>query len=334
MNLSNGAGVVRPEDLLGAAPATLPPGLPDRLLARLRADLDAPDLAYAEPPAALPGGSEAHTCTFRLAGAPPEFAGPLVLRLCRPAYGSTRLLREARVQDAVARAGYPAPRTLLVSDDGAALGGPFLVMERLPGRTVTGDGPLPDAFAEAHLALHRLDPEPVIRALGTRETPAGAVDPADTVDVFRMRAGLQLKFLPAVEWLAANRPAAPVRPAVCHGDFHPLNVLFRAGRVSGVLDWVGCTVGDPVGDVAATAVLLGVVGRHVLASPEAGRLEAAYLEAYGAHAPLEPDRLVWHRVRRCIAGLLDGADGIGIWRHPPLRRDLAAEVRRLTERWP
>jgi len=43
-----------------------------------------------------------------------------------------------------------------------------------------------------------------------------------------------------------SRGPAPDLPAVLlHRDFHPGNVLWRYGRVSGVVDWLGACCPDP-----------------------------------------------------------------------------------------
>ena len=55
---------------------------------------------------------------------------------------------------------------------------------------------------------------------------------------------------------AAGLPApAPLEVALCHGDFHPGNVLITpAGPV--VIDWSSASRGDPFGDVAWTSRLM------------------------------------------------------------------------------
>lgn len=42
---------------------------------------------------------------------------------------------------------------------------------------------------------------------------------------------------------------------VCHGDFHPYNILFD-GKDGIVIDWMGTTVGNPLADVANTCLIL------------------------------------------------------------------------------
>jgi aminoglycoside/choline kinase family phosphotransferase len=47
----------------------------------------------------------------------------------------------------------------------------------------------------------------------------------------------------------------PGGESLCHGDFHPDNVILSAeGPV--VIDWVDATVGNPLADVARTTILL------------------------------------------------------------------------------
>jgi uncharacterized protein (TIGR02172 family) len=51
----------------------------------------------------------------------------------------------------------------------------------------------------------------------------------------------------------------PEAHAVCHGDFHPDNVLLTA-RGPVVIDWVDATQGHPLADVARTCLLLRLGG--------------------------------------------------------------------------
>jgi len=63
--------------------------------------------------------------------------------------------------------------------------------------------------------------------------------------------------LTAAESTAAARALEKIRDgdAVCHGDFHPENVLITSnGPV--IIDWTTGTRGDPIGDVARTVSLI------------------------------------------------------------------------------
>ena len=91
---------------------------------------------------------------------------------------------------------------------------------------------------------------------------------------------------PGVRWLADNRPRPVEDTVVCHGDFHPLNVLVDQRACQRRHRLVGRRVrlGDPAYDVGATAALLAhgpVNVPDLLAGPiNLGRrcFVAAYLE--------------------------------------------------------
>jgi hypothetical protein len=58
---------------------------------------------------------------------------------------------------------------------------------------------------------------------------------------------------------------APDLPAVLlHRDFHPGNVLWRRGQVSGVVDWMGACAGPAAADVAHCRVNLLTMGAEVM----------------------------------------------------------------------
>jgi aminoglycoside phosphotransferase (APT) family kinase protein len=77
---------------------------------------------------------------------------------------------------------------------------------------------------------------------------------------------------------------------VCHGDFHPENIILaESGPV--IIDWEGCMHGNPAGDVAATCLWIravftfrpGVAGW--LMRRLGRRFERAYLAEYHRLAP-------------------------------------------------
>ena len=61
-----------------------------------------------------------------------------------------------------------------------------------------------------------------------------------------------------------SRGPAPDLPAVLlHSDFHPGNVLWRYGRVSGVVDWPGACSGPAAADVGHCRINLLTMGAEV-----------------------------------------------------------------------
>jgi len=97
---------------------------------------------------------------------------------------------------------------------------------------------------------------------------------------------------------AASRAlrALPQGTALCHGDFHPENVLLsRRGPV--LIDWIDATAGNPVGDVARTIVLIRYSGlpRQGLRKWRVRLLRSlflrAYLSGYSRRSPLRRSEL-------------------------------------------
>ncbi len=108
---------------------------------------------------------------------------------------------------------------------------------------------LPAQLARTMAALHRLDPEPVTAAVR-----AAAPEVAWTVEdvLSQLRLGAEAMGRPdltAVIDEMAGRSPDGLQLVVCHGDFHPFNVL-ADGPEFVVLDWTGALLADPCFDVA------------------------------------------------------------------------------------
>ena len=293
---------------------------PARLLGHLRTALGAPPLELAEGPSPISGGFDTAIFAFRLAGASGAWARPLILRVLGPEHDPRRALREEAIQNAVAGLGFPAPRVLAASADPAALGGPFLVMERLPGRPMLQAQRVgvSGAMARIQLALHALDPGPLLDAMAR----IGERD-AVTFDgiLERLRARIARGSLDGLEgvlgWLARERPPAPARLAICHGDLHPQNILVDDGAVSGVVDWPNTVVADPAYDVASTRIILGLVPLGLSAAPAPARALLAlvrpialarHLALYRRRAAVGARELAYYEVASALRHLVRAAE--------------------------
>jgi uncharacterized protein (TIGR02172 family) len=79
----------------------------------------------------------------------------------------------------------------------------------------------------------------------------------------------------------------PDGEAVCHGDFHPDNVLMN-GYAPVIIDWMTGTRGHPLADVARTALIFQTGGlppgisitRRLLINASRGLIYSAYLKRY------------------------------------------------------
>ncbi|HEU4372392.1 MAG TPA: phosphotransferase [Telluria sp.] len=168
--------------------------------------------------------------------------------------------REFRVMDALQRAGFPAPRQLLLCTDESVIGRAFFVMEFIEGR-VLWDQSLPgmtpaeragiyDELNRVIAQLHTID----YAAIGladygkpgnyfarqierwTRQYQASATETIEAMDKL-------------IEWLPQNIPAGEAT-SIVHGDFRLDNMIFHPTepRILAVLDWELSTLGHPLAD--------------------------------------------------------------------------------------
>ena len=315
-----------------AQPAPTSASVRRGLLEWLRQQLDAPRLRYLIPPSTMPGGTETGTSTwrFRLTGAPAGLDGALVLRLYAFAQGTGRAVRESRVQAALARTAYPVPEVYFTCTDRFVLGGAFFVMRFVPGEILAhAPTSISGMLCRAHLALHRIDPAPVMTALRQAGVPVAPSLPADDLTRMAQRARNFPGLMPIVDWMSKRIPPDPERISICHGDFHPLNIVVRDDELAGVLDWPNFMLADPAADVGST-MTLGIPARHLFSPGPIPRLWDRYLECYRRKAHIDSATLDYYRTRRCLSALLAGAGGRKIWRHPAILRDLIGDLRERT----
>jgi aminoglycoside phosphotransferase (APT) family kinase protein len=163
--------------------------------------------------------------------------------------------REAAALELVAGAAVPTPRLVAVDVDGSEAGEPAVLMTELPGRVVW-DPPAVEAFLRA-LA----ETLPAVHA--TPLTATGALPPYRPYGVL-LRHAPRWAARPDV-WLRAidllDNPVPGDERLLIHRDYHPGNVLWTGGNVSGLVDWVNASVGSPWADVGHCRVnLAGELG--------------------------------------------------------------------------
>src|SRR5579862_6587193 len=296
--------------------------LADALLAHLRDVERVGTLSFAAAPARLLGGFDTLVYRFALRDAPAALAGPLIVRVFRDERGPERARYEASVQNAVAGLGFPVPRVLLTCADRSVVGGAFNVMPRVQGSVMLDAffGPrivrMPGLLADLHARLHRLDAGAFVDGIDPEAVPAQGLAIAGECGRFQDRIAMArlTGLAPGLEWLMANQPPAAPRVSVCHGDFHPLNVMLDATGVTGVLDWSWVKVGDPAWDVGATTALMthGPIDLpaplRAIAQQIARWIVAAYLRAYAALRPIERSAVRYYEALRCLGMLVEAGE--------------------------
>jgi aminoglycoside phosphotransferase (APT) family kinase protein len=170
--------------------------------------------------------------------------------------GNTDVYRQAPLLRALKGAGMPVPPVPWASANNDALGAPFIVMERLPGRVFVVWEPHQSFSRDAAQVseiwlqaarmlaqLHRIDWQ---SALPDWEKPRSLQAELDfwtpllrhAPDRQWREAGVELNRL-----LAASIPD-PHPVGVVHGDFQPGNILYVEGRAETLIDWELASIGS------------------------------------------------------------------------------------------
>lgn len=224
-----------------------------------------------------------------------------VLKLYRPGY--LGYLSESAALSALERSGGPAPRVFdTVEIDGRT----GLVLERLAGRdmlTILERKPwrlfeAARSLADAHLMIHTVE--------APRDLP-------ELKEVLSERISEAVSDRALREFALRTLDPLPLGDRLCHGDFHPGNVLLSHERV-GVIDWTNSTRGVPEADHARTRLLIGrgdlppgmsalfrrvvLAGRRVFA--------ATYARVYRRGAPRPPVDVAAWEVAHAAARLWEG----------------------------
>jgi aminoglycoside phosphotransferase (APT) family kinase protein len=305
----------------------------DKLMAYLRTELNNTNIGYDIPLTPIVGGYETFTYHFKLKGVQSELAKPLVLRLFQEYRDPGQAIGESTVQNALAALGYPVPSVLFTGTDKAHLGGAFLIMEFLPGESmlVAAEEDMPLLLGKAHAALHNIDPAPLQKALIVKGLDEHGYRLNGRLNGWSNKSKIFPWLEESVQWLIKNRPPEPKDLAICHGDFHPLNILIKDGKVTAVLDWPGFMIGDAIMDVAFTMVLCSAVARHLLPTQNWDNFMSKYLEAYKSERPPDMTNLDYYRMLRCIIAFVDGAEGQEIWTTPSILTNLIGHVHDITK---
>ena len=250
------------------------------------------------PPARITGGWDTLLWRFERDGK------PYALRLYRNDGPPAGLLAGADAEEAamvaVRAGGLPAPR---VEARGVFEDAPFFVLEWRPGERML------DLGQKRPWRIGQL-----ARNFGRMQARLHAFPPPTTL---RLYDESWLSRNVAHERLVRAVTADARYDAICHLDYHPLNVLVRGTRMSGLLDFKGAAVSDRRADLAFTkTALLAVPLPHDWKRPLLQRLrtfvarewEAGYRQEAG-HFPLTPawEALgIWHYTREVESAVADG----------------------------
>ena len=144
--------------------------------------------------------------------------------------------REARVLQLLERSAVPAPRLIAVDAQGQRCDVPAVLMTRLPGRVDYAPRDVAswlDQLAAALPSIHAVDARDAVPPYYTYHDVREIEPPA-----WSRKPRLWERALDAV-----RGPRPSTTPCFIHRDYHPGNVLWSRGRLTGVIDWINASWG-------------------------------------------------------------------------------------------
>ena len=159
-----------------------------------------------------------------------------------PAGDETPALEWERLHFACA-AGLPAPHPLGLDADGAWFGGPNLVLSRLPGRADLAPGDPGSYLSQVAHTLARIHETDITLASGalTRPHSVDQWTPPETIPAGLLDPKSAEALLSFV--VTGMDRIDRTEKVFNHGDFHPGNLTWSRGCLSGVADWSAARVG-------------------------------------------------------------------------------------------
>ena len=186
--------------------------------------------------------------------------GSRVVKLCRSTGSKQETFREAAIHAAVEGLGLPVPTVWSVQQIGGRWG---IVFDRVDGisfaeqmRADVADVP---QYLQILARLHRRIHTHRANQFNSLKVWL-ATNIARTILLDELRKQV----------LHSGLAEMPDGDRLCHGDFHPMNVLGKASQPI-VIDWPNASRGDPAGDVCRSYLLLKLHAKEVA---------GAYLDAY------------------------------------------------------
>jgi len=306
----------------------------EKLMEYLQDQLRNCSLSFQSIPERILGGYETTIYGFQLNNAPKDLIHPLILRVYPSGSHPNQAIKETNVQNALNEMGYPAPKVHFVHTDTNVFAGIFIIMDRIIGEQMMTAPPdrVPELLAEAHVRLHRIDSSGVMEKLAEAGIDLDNISLKGRLTWLERQIGSgTLEWLmEGLDWILDNAPMEPSRLSICHGDFHPLNIMVHQGVVSGVLDWSGFLVTDPAYDVGSTKVIIEIAAPSVVPGIDPDAMTKRYIDLYREEIPLKTKNIEYHEAYRCLRAFREGAMGQEIWTHPDILRRLTNRFQEIT----
>jgi aminoglycoside phosphotransferase (APT) family kinase protein len=301
-----------------------------KLIDYLRKEFGSKSVDYLEPLTRLTGGYETLICRFQVSGVDERLSNPLIIRVYAENSHPSQPLKEKTVQNTLADLGYPVPAVHCTCTDKTILGSAFSIMEFSEGKTLL-DSNTPfdqmfDILGDLHARVHKVDPEPIVSGFSEVGWDKESINFDGRLEWFRTTVNIYFPWLnESVEWLIENHPNDPESLSVCHCDFHPLNILFKDGKVKAILDWGAFMIGDSAMDVAYT-IHTAIPAKLIYPDIDPAQFPARYLDAYRRTRPLDETNMAYYLTFRNLMALTEGTKGHVLLGHPEVVKMLLTSI--------
>lgn len=218
------------------------------------------------------------------------------------------VLRQVPLMRVLGEHGVVSPAIRWSSDDVRWFGQPYIVMTKLPGRTLAdifdrhaprvpdACGPLFFEAMQSLLQIHSIDGPHSLQGWSTPRTLVMEIDHWVSV----------LKKSTNAEWIhegmevhAMLHSAAPRSWAtgIVHGDFYSNNWLFDQGKLTGVVDWESTTIGPILLDLGWVSMMYDAEGWGPLRRDRMGwhPEPEALIAAYAQRSSVDLSDINWYR---------------------------------------
>jgi aminoglycoside phosphotransferase (APT) family kinase protein len=296
----------------------------DNLLFFLREEIGDSQIDYEIPLSKLQGGFDTSIFQFTLKNAQQSLLRPLVLRLFRKSHQPKQAIKESVVHNSLVDQGFLVPYVHYACIDEKYLGNQFLIMDFLTGALLPTvfNQDTPIILGKKHAVLHNADSSQLSEDLSAAGFGGRQYGTEGRLD-YLIKASEHLPWLEEiVYWLIKNKPSNCEHPSICHGDFHPYNLLAKDGDVTAILDWSSCSVGDPAADVASTLVIFNAATKHLITSFDAKIETQKYLDAYRGERDLNEQHLGYYQVLFSAFRLFIGTKEVVVYTQLPIRNEL------------
>ncbi len=214
----------------------------------------------------IPGGTDTDIYFFRVKTS--NFTVPLILKLFRNRLPPTRAYNEYVSLCNLLSSEIKVPKPLGFRDKNCSFSRPFMIMEFVEGELLSNiiydnlnrNSNLYKNFINNLILIHNMN---WLKLLKDVNIPDIKSDPFIIIKSIINRSKTLIQqysiseFFPIINWLEMNMKDYPCESlVVCHGDYHPKNIIVTATNELVTIDWSNISLGDRRSDLAFSIVVM------------------------------------------------------------------------------